>query len=385
MKSVLLFIGSLLTSHLLLAQTTEFPGYFKLGPNAPVVKIVTVPGCPQPYTSPAGAAGTVTDVSSLSSGGNPITLESTISSPASSVNINADKKLEIKWYPGSNGDANLYVEEKDKTVLYVNYGLNPKHTIPKGSDIEEFEVTFDCTGNPASTAVAGSRKTLGSDLEVRLYKVDPSTTKGAAETTAEWFKNSNCIKVYDAGGNVIRYYVNRYDQDGKYKLKLKNREYIPYNHKSLDLGALVIPFKYRFGYKKDSIEVKDDVVAGINIGAYAGYKITRSSLRNRKNTYTPTSIASLRIGAFLNLSSTTLDSITTTAGPEPMKGKSSQNIAVLSGGLGLMVDVRGLQVGVYGGWDFGLGGVARSWNYHGRRWLGFGLGVKLTDLFSKKD
>ncbi len=290
--------------------------------------------------------------------------------------------------PNADGDANLYVEDKDKSVLLVNYGLNPKHVLPAQSVVEEFIVTYNCSGVPTRAAKPGSRQTLTRQEEVNLYNVDPNSTLGAQQMTETWFINSDYLVVYSgsAAGAPVKYYlVNRYDRDGRYVYQLKNREHIMYNHRSLDLGALTIPFKYRFGYNKDGIQVQDDVIAGFNIGVYAGYKITRSSLINKKGTYSVRNLTSLRIGPFINLSSTTLDSVSTTAGFDPLQGQEKRNIAVVSPGIGLMLDIRGVQMGVYGGYDIGVGAEARLWNFQGRQWLGFGIGYKLTDLFGKKD
>jgi len=40
-------------------------------------------------------------------------------------------------------------------------------------------------------------------------------------------------------------------------------------------------------------------------------------------------------------------------------------------------------MGVFAGWDFGMGPDAGNWNYHKRFWLG--LGYKISDLFAPKE
>jgi hypothetical protein len=386
MKFVFLFFAVLPVAIASIAQITEFPGYFHLGPNAQVLKVVTVPGCTRSYVSPAGTATSITHTTKLNNGGASITVESIVAPGTNPVHITADTIYNIEWFPDADGNATLYVDEKDKSVLYVNYGLNPKQVIHSGRTIEDFKVSHDCSGKTTVTAIPKSKRTVRSPYTVNMYKVNPRTKKGAEEMLTNWFLNSDRIVVYsNAAGGVDYYLVNRYDRNGKYILQLQNREHIAYNHRSVDVGALTIPFKYRFGYNKNGIEIKDDVIAGFNIGAYAGYKITRSSIINKKGTYILRNFTSLRVGPFINLSSATVDSLTTTTGAEPLQGQVKQNIAVLSPGAGIMVDVRGVQAGFYGGWDIGMGAVAHSWNYQERFWIGFGLGYKLTDLFAKKD
>ncbi|HTN17264.1 MAG TPA: hypothetical protein VL092_06265 [Chitinophagaceae bacterium] len=382
MKQPFLLTGLLLGSTLASAQTTELPGFFKFGPLAKVIKIVTVPDCPQSYTPPAGSGTAITHTTKLKSGGAAITVESAITGHGSPVTIKADKQLRINWYPGAEGKANLYLDDNDKTVLYVNYGLNRIYKVPANRQIEEYEIAYDCAGTPTIAAKPATRRILAAETALSGEKVPVLSP----ETASNWFKNSNRIAVYNQANTGIEYYlVDKYDRTGTYVLELQNREYIAYNHQSFVLGALAIPFKYRFGYTKGNTTVKDDIIAGFNIGVFGGYKITRSSIINKKNTYVLRNHTSLRVGPFINLSSATLDSVTTTAGDKPFLGADKQNIAVLSPGAGVMMDVRGVQIGVYGGWDIGIGAPARSWNYQGRFWLGFGLGYKLTDLFAQKD
>jgi hypothetical protein len=223
--------------------------------------------------------------------------------------------------------------------------------------------------------------TLTEDTEYYLWRVDP----GSPEINATWFRTSDHIVVYNTNGSIEYYLVNRYDRNAKYILELPNRGAISYNSISLDVGALVIPFKYRFGFNKNDIEIKDDIVANFNIGIYGGYKLSQYRIRNKSGTYVNENYSSWRIGPFLNLSAATLDSVSTTVGIEPLKKDAKQTIAVLSTGIAFMYNIKGAQAGVYAGWDFGMGSDAKNWNYNKRFWLGFGIGYKITDLFAPKD
>jgi hypothetical protein len=362
-----------------LSQTTDLQGTVNFGPLARVYKIITVPNCPQTYTPPAGTATTITHEKKYTNEKVEIKVESTIAPAGTPLFINANQEIRVPIFPHSEGKANFYLDDKDKSILKVNYFLNPTNTVPSGTTIREYDPVFSCAGVVAMNLRA--TRTLAADEGFLFEKVFP----GSTETNTTWFAISQRIEVLNAAGGIAYYLVNHLDRNGKYILELQNREHIPFNHPSLDFGALTIPFKYRFGFTKNTIKIPDDVTASFNVGVYAGYKLTRYSIINKAGTYTNRTFFSLRVGPFLNLSSTTLDSISTTVGKVPMKKDIKQNIGVLSTGLGLMGDFKGVQLGIYLGWDFGMGSEAGNWNYHKRKWLGFGLGYKITDLFAKKD
>ena len=363
-----------------LAQTVEFQGTIKLNNNHQVYKVVTVPNCPTAYTAPAGTQTTITYETKFTNNKTEIKVES-IANGVAPIIVNTNKIVKVAIHPNAGGKANFYVDEKDKSVLYVNYWLNAVQKVSASTRVRYFNVVIDCDG-ATQMVPRGNVETLSQDKEYYLWKVSP----GTPDINTTWFRTSDHIVVYQSDGITADYYlVNRFDRDAKYVLDLPNRGTILYNSKSLDLGALTIPFKYRPGFTKNDIEIKDDVVANFNIGVYGGYKLTKYRLRNKSGTYVNETPSSLRIGPFLNLSTTTLDSVTTTVGTEPMKKDNKQNIAVLSTGLGLMYDIKGVQFGIYGGWDVGMGSDAKNWNYNKRFWWGFGVGYKLTDLFAKKE
>ena len=379
MKCLFVFPSVLLTISCF-AQTTEFLGTASLNNESQVYKVVTVPGCPEKYVPPPGTSKSmITYETKLKNGKTDIKIES-FAETIPSIGVNADKVVKIPLFPNAGGKANFYIDEKEKKILYVNYLLNDFNKLPANTTVEEYVAQIDCNGN-ATMVPKGPPQTLTKDTEYSLWKVCPGP-----ETQTTWFKTSDHILVYKGDGITIDYYlVNRYDRNAKYIFELPNRGTLSYKFRSLDFGALTIPFKYRFGYKQGEIKVKSDVIAGFNIGVYAGYKLTNYKLKNRSGTFVNDTFSSLRIGPFLNISAAALDSVTTTAGVEPMAKDDKQNIAVLSPGLGVMYDIKGVQFGVYGGWDVGMGPEARNWNYNKKFWLGFGIGYKLTDLFAKKD
>jgi hypothetical protein len=413
-----LLLGVLcMVSSTLYAQTTELSGVIKLGPKAHAYKLITKPNCPQvvkiPPDSPTKkVTTTIKYVTKLTNDKTEITVESIVIGAKDSVKVNANKPLRIPLSPDSQGKANFYVDDKDKSVLYINYFLNSKKILNKGTVIEVLSPEYGCATPVVPVMTSRKKLTLRDDSTVFLRRVNiPVAAKNTfrnklaskfhkntippnLDVNTTWFANSEQIKVFKADGTTVDYYlVNRYDRNAKYVLELQNREHISYKHNSLDFGALTIPFKYRFGYKRGNIEtkdskndnVKDDVVSSFNIGLYGGYKLSKYSIINKAGTYVNRNFFSLRVGPFINLSAVTLDTLNTFAGESPLGKDVKLNIAVLSSGVGLMGDVKGVQVGVYGGWDFGMGSEARNWNYNKRFWLGFGVGYKITDLFAKKD
>lgn len=360
------------------AQTTEYKGTANLGPLAKVYKIVTLP-CSENYSAPAGASTTIKHETKYTNGKTEITISSEVPADGT-ITIPTTKKIRIPLSPNSEGAANLYIDEGDKSTVKVNYYLNNTNTVKKGTEILEYYPEWDCNGNV--TVKEKTQRKLAADEEFLMQKVHPD---GSIENTT-WFKNSNGLKVFKVDGKTLDYYlVNRYDRNATYVLELSNREYISYNSTDVDFGALTIPFKYRFGFNKNDIKIKDDISANFNIGVYAGMRLTNFKLINKKGTLTNSSPLALRVGPFLNLSAVALDVDNTTVGENPYSENEKSNIAVLSTGLGLMLDFKGLQLGTYGGWDFGMGSEADNWNYDQRFWLGFGIGYKITDLFSKKE
>lgn len=362
-----------------LAQTVEFQGNVKLNYNHKVYKVVTVPNCPTQYTAPAGTETTITYETKFTNNKTEIKVESIVDGAAPIV-LNANKIVKVEIFPNAGGNANFYLDEKDKSVLYVNYWLNAVQKVSASTRIQHFNVEINCDGN-SKMVPRGNVEILPEDREYSLWRVSP----GSNDINTTWFRTSDHIAVYKSDTTVDYYLVNRFDRNAKYILDLPNRGTILYNSKSLDLGALTIPFKYRFGFKRNDIEIKDDVVATFNIGVYAGYKLTQYRLRNKSGTYVNETFSSLRIGPFISLSTAALDSVTSTVGTEPLKKDEKQNIAVLSTGLGLMYDIKGVQFGIFGGWDVGMGSDAINWNYNKRFWMGFGIGYRLTDLFAKKE
>lgn len=364
------------------SQSTEFPGTVTLGNNSKVYKIVTVPSCDYTHNPTQGTIGTVYLFQKKFKNDNTeITVIDTVVTKGNSPNkILINKELDIDIFPNSSGKANLYLKDTDKSILHVNYWLNNSYTVKSNTKVQEFTTVYDCNKNVSYKS--GPIITLGKD---KVYYAEEIKATDPKLNSNILYKNSKRTAVFNSSGTIDYYLVESFDRNAKFKLELENREVIKYKSKSLDLGALTIPFKYRFGFESGNKSIKPDVIAGFNIGAYGGYKLSKYSIINKAGTYINKTVTSFRVGPFINFSSATLDSANTSVGETPYKKDDKLNIAVISTGLAAMVDIKGVQFGLYGGWDIGAGKYAKDWNYNKKFWLGFGIGYKLTDLFAKKD
>jgi hypothetical protein len=372
-------------------QTTEFVGRVLLKADDEVYKTISVPNCPQKYGKPKESKATYTIYETkYTKDKTEIVVRDTVRYSSNDMAVDniagdtiiilADQTKLFPMAPYSDGEANLYLDDKDKSKLYVNYYLDAYNSVKKDTQIQRLSPIIDC--NLQTIGVVASPIEKLKESEGFHYQYVDIDDKSVGEA---WFGISERIQVFDKNGHLDYFLVEKYDRDAKYILKLNNRGHIYYSSPSLDLGALTIPIKYRFGFSQNETKVKADASASFNIGAYAGYKFTNKSIINKAGTYTERTHFTFRAGPFLAASVVTLDSLNTFAGKVPFKKDEKQNIAILSSGLGGMVDLRGLQVGIYAGWDFGLGQGRSSWNYDGKFWLGFGFGYKITDLFALKE
>lgn len=174
----------------------------------------------------------------------------------------------------------------------------------------------------------------------------------------------------------INYWLgDDYDRNTKYYLKLKNREYASFWFKCIEGGALTIPFKYRPKFSENNIDVSNQFIADLNIGAYLGYSFGKIKYMYRRNEEKEPSKWLISVGPFLSVSRVEIDSTTSITSQTPIKDK--QSIATVSPGLGLMTSIYNFRFGVFLGNDIGVGQSAQKWDYNKRWWWGFGLGYNI--------
>lgn len=283
-------------------------------------------------------------------------------------------KLEIA---GFEGWANLTIDEKDKSKIHIHPWLNPENKVEAGNAVRIIKNTLNCEKENDTTK--GKKLSLKKDTTYNLFRVDIYDSTLFAQS-------SSYIEVYDTMNlNKIKYYlVDRYDRQGKYHLKLENREFISYKTRGFEFGPITIPFKYRFEHTENNIKVNSEFIADINIGVFGGYKRGRYRVRKEGDLMKQLANRSITVGGFVSLSTVTLDSLSTTAGEDPFNKDQTRSIGALSPGLGAMFSVYNFNFGAFIGWDVGFGSGAKNWNFHNKPWIGIGVGYGFTNFWKKQ-
>ncbi|MES2379460.1 MAG: hypothetical protein V4538_00360 [Bacteroidota bacterium] len=291
-----------------------------------------------------------------------------------------DKEVEVK-FKSLPGYANITVNEKDNSILQVNYWLSKKETIKAGTSIRVIKMKLNCDGKYEVDKQDDKPRILSNDSIVYLCKASES------EKSEEWFVNSDIVIEVYKDSKVNHYFVNKYDRNGNYSIKLKNRQYLSYKKKGFEFGAITIPFKYRFEDTKtvngQEVKANSEFIADANLGLFAGYKFSRYRVRYEGGKLKDLSNLGCTLGGFLNVSSASIDSLSTTFSDNPLKTDEKLSIGLISPGLGAMFTVYNVQIGGFVGWDFGFGQNGKKWNFNGRPWVGFGLGYSLSSFWKK--
>lgn len=296
--------------------------------------------------------------------------EATRSGPS---RINYTKIQSVTRSIGSLGGwANLTSDEKDKSIIHVNYWLNPENEVPAGHDIEETTWQLDCAGGRIPTVLP--RRTLTDAETFTMIKVEPGEL--GTVSAQSWFNhNTRTIVVFARGSAVPLYYLfDKYQRDADYIIQLRNRDFISFRYRSWNFGAITIPFKFRSGYQIGTTIVENSHETDLNLGVFGG--ITpwgRYRQRLEGNELKDLSKLSVTFGGFFGLSSTTLNKASTTAGAKPITDDKEKKLAVISTGIGGMFNIYNFQIGVFYGWDYGIGQEGKNWNYGGHGWWGLGI------------
>ncbi|MDI1355812.1 MAG: hypothetical protein PSX36_12895 [bacterium] len=276
------------------------------------------------------------------------------------------------------GKANIIKDEKDPTILRVNFWLNAENKIPATTPFRYETKEIDCAGNPVTTI--HPPRTLLTDTLCYLQLVQLAPT-----VTEKWFTHAETvIAVLDNLGNPLYYLVDKYDRDGDYRLELKNREYVSYRTSSIDLGPLVVPFKLRSNIKRDTISVGQQIESDVNLGLFLAYSYGQYRLRREGDEYKDLSGWKVNAGGFLDFGTITLSKSSTSIADLPLGEKQTAPIFVISSGLGVTVSKWDINAGVFVGWDFGIGDYAQRWNYNRKAWVGMGFGYNLSNFWKKK-
>ncbi len=164
----------------------------------------------------------------------------------------------------------------------------------------------------------------------------------------------------------------------KYYIKLKNRQYVSFFYSNYEIAALTIPFKYRFGNKKNDLCIDPEFNTEINISTFLGKRIGRVTYTYDTYKGMVERDWSVTLGGFFGLSSVKLDSISTSSSKMPLNKEF--NAPALSYGIGAVFNISDFNLGLFYGCDNALGKNGDKWNFDNQHWLGIGLGYKLIFL-----
>lgn len=307
--------------------------------------------------------------------------------------ISVEKEIKIRM-KNFGGKASLFSKEEQPGRLFIDYWLNPLNVIPAKVKVKEIIRRLKCPAD-ANNVVASDysetekTRTTKKKEDKYLLRVEADQYKqwrnpDKDTTVPDWFTHTDLIiEVYMANGNIGYVLVDKYDRDVIYELEIKNRAVYTSIDRGTAFSPLTLPLKLRYGFTKNNIKINDQFLADANLGAYAGFRVARLSSRKEQGKLISLPETSLRVGPFLSLATVTLDKSNTSVGTKPITGDETISIGTLSYGLGLIINIRNLNVGVFHGWESGFGSSAKNWNYNNRPFLGIGLGYNL-DNFKKQ-
>ncbi|WET69065.1 hypothetical protein [Sphingobacterium sp.] len=263
----------------------------------------------------------------------------------------------------------VFIQKKHKVIEETKKEGADTVRLPAGA-IVSYQKKFKLKGIEYTADIKDSIK---SDTELYLAKDVPEVTMCPGSATV-------AVDKKDKSKLHINYWLaDKYDRDGKYYIKLKNREYVSFWHQSIEGGPLTIPFKYRPKFEKNGKNISDEFTADLNIGAYLGYSIGKIKYMYRRNEEKEPSKWLVSVGPFLSVSKVEIDSTSTVSALEPLKIK--KNIATVSPGIGVMTSIYNFRLGVFLGKDIAIGETARKWDYHNKWWWGFGFGYNVGLLW----
>ncbi len=361
----------------------------KISENDVIIKTVKVYDCKSKV--PAGSTLKTETIKKGKDKTYTITTEKKVIKPE---DILVEKEIKIRM-TGFDGTASIYTKEDKPGRVFVDYWLNPRKEIPSNTKINEITRKLKCPSDVNDikwsdyVPTPKARTTIKKETHY-LYGIGVSNynlwmNPVAGTIVPDWFTHTDkIIEILDGSGNVVDVWVDKYDRDVIYELELKNRQAVTFTNRSIELGPLTLPFKYRFGYSDNGIDVNQEFKADINIGAFAGFKIADLSVRKEQERNFTLPETSLNFGPFLSLAAVELDKSNTTTGDNPLVDEEKASIGTLSVGLGLILNFNNHNIGIFGGLESGFGSEAKNWNFHNKPWLGIGLGYDLNNFKKKK-
>lgn len=212
-------------------------------------------------------------------------------------------------------------------------------------------------------------------------------------TKENWLLNGCKVKLTPGSSasnkdkiNVNFYFPKKETDDNEHLLekefyfKMNNLEAINIKYLAFSFSGQTIPFKYRPSLKRaDTVAVEGKMLSQFNASLSFGFNFGNTNYYYRK--YEGTKSYKLG-GSFLIFAGPSLITLsgsnTTLSDAGPLNDDSSRSTAVLSYGMGFTFNIRNFSVGAFMGADYAFGESQNLWDYHNKKWLGFGAGYSTS-------
>lgn len=411
MRTTAIFIVCLhlLTPLTLLAQS-PFAGKVKIRSYQNVVRIDKVP-----VTEKAEKGDKITKTWTTKENGKSVEVvrETTVTDESTSLPpYMKTKKVSML---GLTGYVSLSPEKDKPNTIRVNYWLNSLNEVDSGirikvikrywknwSDAEQNIISVKTERDEILKELEQFRLTkvklpkkrkANKTIKTRVYQDEDDTDKEVEipgdPTQTNWFKYAKTvIEVYKKSDptELDYYLVDKYGREDKYVIELPNRRVFSFVATNWDLGAITMPFKVQFGYRKQGIRVQDQIIADYNIGVFGGWSVGREKYRYETGDLKRLYGVKATFGLMAGIAKQDLDSLSTTTAEFPLATDEKRSMMVVSFGAGVMFSINDIKLGAFIGTDLGTGASSAKWNFHGRPWFGVGLGYNLAALsVGKKD
>ena len=168
-------------------------------------------------------------------------------------------------------------------------------------------------------------------------------------------------------------------QQGTFYYQLKNRVPVRLKFKEYTASALVIPIKYRFRDRGDSIP--EMFTANLNANLMFGKTFRgRTKILYRENMDPISNTWKYTAGLLIGASTVTLTSKNTSGRGEAIEEEAGVMQGVFTTGGALLFSFNKINLGVSAGLDFAIGDDGYKWNYHKQPWLGLTVGYDILKL-----
>lgn len=260
-----------------------------------------------------------------------------------------------------------------------------------------FEILKDNKTSTVYTSKKIAKGTIIKENKTKTIKLSASQLKNTCHyynfTKENWLLNGCKVKLTpgSSASDKDKIYVNFYFPKEKndtnehlikkeFYFRMDNLEEINIKYLAFSFSGQTIPFKYRPNLKKaDTVAVGGKMQSQFNASLSFGFNFGNTNYYYRK--YEGTKSYKLG-GSFLIFAGPSLINLsgsnTNLADSGPLNDDSSRNTAVLSYGMGFTFNIRNFSIGAFIGVDYAFGESQQLWDYHNKKWLGFGAGYSTS-------